>query len=387
MKNVILQPGREKSIQHYHPWIFSGAVLSMPEFTDGEMLGVRTSNGRHLGFGYFNRRSQIVGRMVSFDTTPPMEAVEANILQAIKLRRDFLHADTTARRLVNAEGDFLPGLIIDQYDHVLVLQIATLGMDRIKEHIVELLKKELHPSWIVELSTSPSRKQEGLSPVKQSLFGTPCDEVRVLENDIQFNVKPLSGQKTGFFLDLRQMRKLIHCISKGKKVLNCCSYTGAFSCYALKGGAAKVVSVDVSKDAIDQTIAHVKLNGFDESRHEAYVDDVFAYLEKQSLDFDIVILDPPAFAKQKKDLPNAIKAYRELNRQALAKMPSGSLLLTCSCSYHVDAELFQKLLFQAACSANRVVRIMQTHRLAFDHPINLYHPEGSYLKSFLLQIS
>lgn len=386
MKKVVLQPGREKSVLQYHPWIFSGAVLSLPEYTPGDLLPVTSASGKHLGYGYFNPKSQIIGRMVCFDQTEPHEAIRKHIIRAIALRNELMDPKTTARRLINAEGDLLPGLIVDQYDHVLVVQIATLGMERLKDFVVQVLSQELNPSWIVEVSTSASRKQEGLGPVKQTLYGSAREQVVVQEGDLKFAVAPLSGQKTGFFLDLREMRYLIQSIAKGKKVLNCCSYTGAFTCHALLGGATKVVSVDISKDAIEQTKRHVELNGFDASRHEAYVSDVFEFIEKNALDFDIVIVDPPAFAKQKKDVPNAVKAYRELNRQVIAKMRPQSFLLTCSCSYHVDDPLFRKLIFQASSSAKRAVQILGGHRLAFDHPVNMYHPEGSYLKSYFLRI-
>ena len=329
MKTVLLQPGREKSVQQFHPWIFSGAVLSLPEFADGDMLQVATSTGKVLGYGYFNRKSQIIGRMVSFDETEPFAAISRNMQRAIHLRKELVEKETTARRLINAEGDALPGLIVDQYDHVLVVQISTLGMEKIKDFIVKVLKETMQDqcSWILELSTSASRKLEGLQPIRETLYGTPCDEVIVTEGGVQFAVAPLTGQKTGFFLDLREMRYLVGQFSHGKKVLNCCSYTGAFSCHALKGGAAKVVSVDISKAAIDQTIRHVEMNGFDLSRHEGHVEDVFEFVQRQPLDFDLVILDPPAFAKQKKDVHNAVKAYRDLNRLVMSKMKAGSFFI------------------------------------------------------------
>lgn len=384
MKELILHSGREKSILQYHPWIFSGAVRTLAQTDD--FVAVTSSNGKHLGYAYINPKSQIIARMVSFDETEPLVAIRANFKRAIELRNALIDSKTSARRLVNAEADFLPGLIIDQYGDAAVLQIATLGMERIKDFIVQLIKEELKCSWIVELSTSPARKQEGLKPIKQTIFGEAREEISVQEDGLKFIVSPLSGQKTGFFLDLSQMRKLIQSMSRGKRVLNLCSYTGAFSLHALKGGAQKVVSVDVSKEAISQTVRHVELNGFAPSAHSAHVEDVFAFVEKESLDYDIVILDPPAFAKQKKDVASAVKAYRELNRMVLSKLPAGSFLLSCSCSYHVDEPLFRKLLFQASASAKRAVQILQSHRLAFDHPLSIYHPEGSYLKSFLLHI-
>ncbi len=385
--SVTLKPGREKSLLAHHPWIFSGAIATLPDFEDGTLLGVTSATGRHLGFGYFNKRSQIIGRMLTFDQTDPKVAMRLHIQQAIALRKSLYGTRTNALRLINAEGDFCPGLIVDMYDTVCVIQISTLGMERLKAWIVDLLKELLSPSWIVEVSTSPSRKQEGLSPIKQTLWGNECESIIVHEESLRFVVSPLKGQKTGFFADLREMRLLVAELSHGKRVLNCCSYTGAFSCHALAGGASFCASVDISKEACAQVTEHMKMNGFSADRHQEYVADVFDFLKDEKLDYDLVIIDPPAFAKQKSDIKKASKGYFEINRFAMAKMPKQSLLLTCSCSYHVNEELFRTILFKAANSAGREVRILQAHRLAFDHPLNIYHPEGSYLKSFLCYLS
>lgn len=386
--SVILKPGREKSLHAHHPWIFSGAIARTPEFADGDILPVVSAKNEHLGYGYFNKRSNIIGRMLSFDATDPLEALEYNIKQAIILRKSLMgDKRTNALRLINAEADFAPGLIVDQYNDVLVIQLSTLGMDKLKGTVVNILQKELNPSWIYEASTSPSRKEEGLNECRQTLFGTAVDEIAIFEDGLQFLVSPLKGQKTGFFQDLREMRLLVQQLSAQKRVLNCFSYTGAFSCHALKGGASHVVSVDISKDAIEQTKKHMQLNNFDASRHSEEAIDCFDFLRERDLTYDLIILDPPAFAKRKSDIPKAIKGYQEINRTTLAKMPKNSLLLTCSCSYHVDEELFCKMLFHASREAKRDVRILQNHRLAFDHPLSIYHPESRYLKGFLCYVS
>ncbi len=385
--SVILKPGREKSLLARHPWIFSGAVATLPEFTDGDVLPVISAKKEHLGFGYFNRHSNIIGRMLCFDAIPAKDALIANIKQALELRKNLICTTTNASRLINGEGDFCPGLIVDQYADALVLQISTLGMDKLKPLIVETLQTLLNPSWIYESSTSPSRKEEGLNECRQTLFGTPQDDIVVHEGGLQFLVNPLKGQKTGFFQDLREMRNLVQQLAKNKTVLNCFSYTGAFSCHALKGGATHCVSVDISQEAISQTKKHMQLNHFDDSVHSEVVADCFDFLRTEKLNYDLIILDPPAFAKRKSDVARAIRGYQEINRQALAKMPKNSLLLTCSCSYHVDEELFCKMLFHAARDAKRDLRIIQKHRLAFDHPLNIYHPESSYLKSFLCYVT
>ncbi len=385
--NVTLKPGREKSLYSRHPWIFSGAIKSLPEFTDGDILPVVSHTNEHLGYGYFNRRSNIIGRMLTFSKDDPLDAIESNIKQAIELRKTLLRNKTNAIRLINAEGDFLPGLIVDQYSDTLVIQISTLGMEKLKDFIVDTLIKYVQPNWVYEASTSPSRKEEGLKEVKKTLFGKEMQDIVVYEDDLKFYVSPTKGQKTGFFQDLREMRLLIQELSHNKKVLNCFCYTGAFSCHALKGGASHVVSVDISKEAIEQTKKHMWLNNFADDTHQEYTQDAFEFLRAQKLEYDIVILDPPAFAKRKSDVQAAVRGYQEINRTTLSKMPKNSLLLTCSCSYHVDSDLFVKMLFHASREAKRDLRIIQTHRLALDHPLNIYHPEGSYLKSFLCHVS
>ncbi len=385
--SVILKQGREKSLLSRHPWIFSGAIEKLPAFSDGDILPVLSHKKEHLGYGYFNRRSNLIGRMLSFDTQDPMVRLEEHIRQAIELRSALIGSATSAIRLINAEGDCIPGLIVDRYNDVLVMQISTLGMEKLKSKIVSILQEILNPTWIYEASTSPSRKEEGMKECKETLSGTPVDEILVHEDGLKFLVSPLKGQKTGFFQDLREMRKLIGQLSKDRRVLNCFSYTGAFSCHALKGGASHVTSVDISKEAIEMTKKHMALNQFDPNSHTELVADCFDFLSENELNYDLIILDPPAFAKKKQDVPKAIRGYQEINRTTLAKMPKKSLLLTCSCSYHVDSELFCKMLFHASKEAKRELRILQTHRLAFDHPINIYHPESSYLKSYLCYVS
>ena len=382
--SVILKQGREKSLLSRHPWIFSGAIEKLPEFSDGDILPVLSHKKEHLGFGYFNRRSSITGRMLSFDAQDPLITLEQHIKKAIELR-SFLRL-SGAVRLINAEGDLLPGLIVDQYNDVLVLQISTLGMEKLKAKIVSLLVELLKPSWIYEASTSPSRKEEGMQECRGTISGTPVDEILVDEDGLKFLVSPLKGQKTGFFQDLREMRRLLQSLARDKRVLNCFSYTGSFSCHALKGGASHVTSVDISKEAIEMTKKHMALNGFAPDTHSEVVADCFDFLTDSDLNYDMIILDPPAFAKRKTDVPKAIRGYQEINRKTLSKMPPRSLLLTCSCSYHVDSDLFCKMLFHAAKEAKRELRILGTHRLAFDHPINIYHPESSYLKSYLCYV-
>ncbi|WP_068466428.1 class I SAM-dependent rRNA methyltransferase [Candidatus Protochlamydia phocaeensis] len=386
-KGVILKPGKDKAIRHRHHWIFSGAVQSFPSFKEGDFLPVYASDGQFLGSGYFNRQSGIVGRMVAFDQTPPLQKIEQHLLSAWELRKNWFDLNVTnAFRLINGEGDGLPGLIIDVYDQVFVIQCSTKGMDKLKPWLVETLNKHFHPKTIYEKSLLPSRKEEGLKDEQGFLAGEEKEEVSFKENGLIFTTNLAHSQKTGFFLDHREMRQWIGTLAKGKSVLNAFSYTGGFSVYALAGEAQLVDSVDISQEAIETAKRHATLNQLDKQSQHYYCADVFAFLREHSLDYDLVILDPPAFAKRQKDIVAACRGYKDINRLAMQKMPARSLLLTCSCSHYVNEDLFQKVLFQAAWEAKRFVRIIGRHRLAIDHPINLYHPESHYLKSFLLYI-
>lgn len=375
---VVLKKGREKSLRNNHPWIFSGAILEAPKNMKGEIYEVYSAEHEKLGEGFFNSNSQLIGRMLSFGNEPAEEAVKRHLKEAIQSR--IYNSDTNAYRLVNGEGDFLPGLIIDKYDDLAVIQIGSMGMERLKPLILESLPF----NNIYEKSDSFSRKEEGLKPFEGWLKGA-SDPTRIIkERGIQFKIE-LSGQKTGFFLDMREMRALIQSLSKGKRVLNTFSYSGGFTLSALKGDALNVTSVDISQLAIDLLNENIILNSF--KAQPSFVADVFEFLREKPLDYDIVVLDPPAFAKKAKDVVPACRGYKDLNRIAMKKMPKNSLLLTASCSHHVDEKLFQQVVFQASREANREVQIVEKHRLASDHPINIACPESAYLKSLLLKIN
>lgn len=387
MRKAILKPGKEKALRNHHHWIFSGAIQELPSFEDGDCLRVHASNGEFLGIAYFNKQAKIIGRMIAFEEILPLEAVKKNLERALVLRSFlFPGQETNSYRLVNGEGDLLPGLIVDRYGDYLVVQVSTLGMEKFLPSIVEWLKQKLAPRGIYEKSSLPSRKEEGLREKEGSLAGEIPDEIEILENGLRFNISIKEGQKTGFFLDHREMRQMVRTLSEGKRVLNCFSYTGGFSVYAAKGGAIHVDSVDISKNAMELAAKNIRLNGSSEKAFGFYPADVFQFLRENELNYDLVILDPPAFAKKQKDIVPACRGYKDINRVAMQKMPAGSLLLTSSCSYHVDEELFQKVIFQAAVEARRVVKILSRHRLAADHPINICHPETDYLKSLLLYV-
>jgi 23S rRNA (cytosine1962-C5)-methyltransferase len=350
-------------------------------------MRVVDSKGTCLGWGYFNAKSSLAGRMLSFDETPPEEAIKNHLFQAYALRRTLFDlTKTTAYRLVNGEGDLLPGLVVDIYGDVAVLQIATAGIHKLRATIVGWLKEHMALRCIYEKSVIPSRREEGLRDEEGVLFGTLPDDLIVLENGLRFAVDIVEGQKTGFFLDHREMRQCIRGLSAGKRVLNCFGYTGGFSVYAAAGGAVALDTVDISEGAIAGAKRNMELNGFGAGPHKYLQNDVFAFLREASLDYDIVVLDPPAFAKKKKDIVQACRGYKDINRIALQKVPAGTLVLTSSCSYYVDPTLFQTVVFQAAVEAQRQVKILGRHQLAADHPINLCHPEGEYLKSLLLYV-
>lgn len=386
-KKVILKKGKEKALINRHHWIFSGAVDHLPDFRNGEILPVFSSDQKLLGNAYFNRKGSIIGRMVSFGDQNPSQSIFQNMKEAIELRQHlFRDSLTNGYRLINGEGDFLPGLVVDKYDDVLVMQISTLGMENLKSILIENLVKLCSPKAIYEKSLLPSRKEEGLSDTQGFVYGKSDADMIIQENGLKFSVSIAEGQKTGFFLDHREMRKRIQTLSEGKRVLNCFAYTGGFSVYAAQGKAVQIDSVEISEKAIKKAEHNFEINQLSTVNARFYQEDVFDFLRKNQLNYDIVILDPPAFAKKQREVVSACRGYKDINRIAMQKMPAKSLLLTCSCSYYVDEPLFQKVIFQASVEAKRKVRIIDRHHLAFDHPINVCHPEGDYLKSFLLYI-
>jgi 23S rRNA (cytosine1962-C5)-methyltransferase len=382
-----LKPDKDRPIRQRHHWIFSGAVQEMPAFEDGSPAEVFSASGEKLGIALLNKGKSIVGQMIAFGSESLEEALKSRIAGAAALRRRLFDPSfTNAFRLINTEGDGLPGLIVDSYNDILVLQISTPGMENLKEQILSLLIAECNPKAVFEKSTSALRKREGLSDQKGHLYGEPNPKVTILENGLFFAVHLLEGQKTGLFLDQREMRAQIGQISSQKKVLNCFSYTGGFSIAALAANALHVDSIDISAKCGPVIDENLELNQISLDKHRFIAGDAIDFVIQQPLDYDVVILDPPAFAKKRQDVPKATHAYRKLNRKTIEKMAPGSLLLTCSCSSQIEEVLFQKILFQASLEANRQVRILGRHRQAADHPISIYHPESSYLKSLLLEV-
>jgi 23S rRNA (cytosine1962-C5)-methyltransferase len=388
-KGIVLKPGKDKAVRNRHHWIFSGAVASLPaDLADGGIAPVLSDGGELLGHAYVNRNCSILGRVVSFGPGDPFAALEKNILSAIALRKDLFGEGerTNAFRLVNAEGDGIPGLVVDRYDSVLVLQVATLGMEKLKDFVLETLVRELAPETVYEKSNIPSRREEGLGDREGFLRGEERDLVLVREDGLEFLVDVAKSQKTGLYLDQREMRKLVGTLARGRSVLNCFAYTGGFSVHALRGGAARVDSVDSSAGALEAAKRNFFQNSLSVEGNRFIEADVFEFLRGPAGGYDLIILDPPAFAKRKIDVRQACRGYKDINRIAIQKALPGTLLLTFSCSHFVDEGLFRQVVFQAAAEASRGVRILGRHIQAPDHPVNVFHPETEYLKGFLLYI-
>jgi 23S rRNA (cytosine1962-C5)-methyltransferase len=351
---------------------------------------VQSATGEFLCYATLNRKAYICARAISFEKDlDPLEVLKRDIVRAVKIREGFfLNEDTNAFRLINAEGDGIPGLIVDRYASVLVIQLTTFGMDSLRQWVVKVLWDLCSPTAIFEKSAGSGRKKEGLEPIEGWARGKSGDKITVKERGMKFIISLEGSQKTGLFLDQREMRTLVSTIAKGRTVLDVCSYVGGFSLAALKGGAKSADAVDYDAAAIERAKEHMKINGIEAEKFNAYAEDAFVFLRRSPLPkkYDFIILDPPAFAKRSTDIDRAKLAYTDLNRAAMMALPAGGLLLTCSCSYQMNQELFQDTVFQAAQQANRSVRILQRHRHAFDHPINLFHPEGDYLKSLLLWV-
>ena len=392
MKTVrcILQSGKDRPVKNRHPWIFSGAIDQIEEgYEAGDLVRVFCEHDHFLGIGYLNPQSQIVVRMLAFEDVVIDEAFfDAKIAQAIEMRKRFLPRDTTAYRLFHSEGDFLSGLTVDIYGDFLVAEFNTAGIEVWKPVIVEILKKYFPAHSIFERSDSDLRKWEGLKRSVGVLAGSePPEEIEIEENGLRFGVDVKGGQKTGFFLDQRESRAVVRDISAGKRVLNCFAYTGGFSVYAARGGATEVVSVESSEPAVHMGRKNFERNQLAPVQSVWAQTDVFDYLRATSKEFDLIILDPPAFCKNKNQVQDAARGYKDINLQALRQLPKGGLLFTFSCSSYITPDLFQKIIFGAASDAKRDVRILKKTSHAFDHPINIYHPEGEYLKGLLCEVS
>lgn len=386
---LTVKPGLEIHLKNRHHAIFKSAVRGMPQCEPGSIVEVQAHDGSFLCYAMWNPAAYICGRVIGFEHRDPLEQLKSQMESAIKLRRAFFaHEDTDCFRLINAEGDFLPGLVVDEYAGTIVVQFTTLGMDKLRSWIVDTLTELCGNVNVFEKSTGQSRKKEGLENVEGWIRGEGDGVIDITERGLKYRIALLGSQKTGLFLDQREMRAVVRQFAHNKTVLDCCSYVGGFSVNALAGGAMHADAVDYDAVALERAKENAALNGIAAERFDTYAQDVFDFLRRkpQPHAYDFIVLDPPAFAKRSTDLEQAKKAYTDLNRMAMEILPAGGLLLTCSCSYQMDAQTFQTVAFHAARQAKRNVRIIQRHRQAIDHPVNLFHPEGDYLKSLLLWV-
>lgn len=390
-KQVYLKKGKEESLLRFHPWIFSGAISHIDDgITEGETVRVITRSGDFIAVGHWQIGS-IAVRVLSFKDIVIDDAFwRDRLTSALTMRQSIGIADNPHNntfRLVHGEGDNLPGLVIDCYGPTAVMQAHSVGMHLCRQQIAKALLSvmgdRIHNIYYKSETTLPYKAELGQE--NGFIYGEATDNVAV-ENGLKFHVDWLRGQKTGFFVDQRENRSLLEHYAKGRSVLNMFCYTGGFSVYAMRGGAALVHSVDSSAKAIELTNANVELNFPGDNRHKAYCDDAFKYLEANDDKYDLIVLDPPAFAKHRAALHNALKGYTRLNVKGLQRIKRGGILFTFSCSQVVTKDQFRQAVFTAAAQTGRKVRILHQLHQPADHPINIYHPEGEYLKGLVLYV-
>jgi 23S rRNA (cytosine1962-C5)-methyltransferase len=388
---VVLKSGKDQSLRRFHPWVFSGAIKKIEgPAREGDLVDLYDNKEEYLASGHYQQGS-IAVRVISFE---PLETDQQfwdrRIGNAWRLREKLgmvADPDTNVFRWINAEGDSMPGLIVDYYDGVAVIQAHSIGMHRNMDAIVESLKRSagdrLHTIYYKSESTLPDKP--GITGKSGFLMGDR-QQGEVMENGFRFKVNWVEGQKTGFFIDQRENRKLVGVYSSGRKVLNMFGYTGGFSVYGLGGEARLVDSVDSSAKAIDLTLENVELNFPGDGRHSAYAKDVFNYYKDMKETYDLMILDPPAFAKHQNVLSHAIQGYKRLNQRAFEAISPGGILFTFSCSQAVSRENFRKAVFVAAANARRKVRILHQLSQPPDHPVSIFHLEGEYLKGLVMEV-
>jgi len=390
-----LKPYKEESLAKGHAWIFSGALQQPPRWIEaGGLVDVKSAKGKFVARGYYNPHTDIAIRIL---TRNPEEAIDADFIQrrvhrAVELRRVFDAGQTNAYRLIHSEGDGLPGLVVDRFADILVMQIQTAGIERLRPLLIEALMQETGASGILLRNDSMSRRREGLEVEEPGVVaGEVPEQVVIRENGVQFLVNPWQGQKTGFFLDQRDKRESLRKYVQGKRVLNCFSYTGGFSVYAaLTHPATRVTSVDTSASAIETAYENFSLNGLDPDAHEFFIADVFDYLEaaiEKGEKFDVVVLDPPAFAKTQSARSNALIAYQRLNTLGMRVLRPEGILLTCSCSGVVSMNDLLEIVSASAQRFQRSLHLLEKYTHGIDHPINRAMPETSYLKAIFCRIS
>ena len=390
-KTIVLKRGKAESLRRFHPWVFSGAIQTLPDdLREGEIVRVEDVSSQFLAVGHYQIGS-IAIRILSFEDVVVDDAFwDERISEALMLRRalNLLRGDNNIFRLVHGEGDRLPGLIVDIYGETAVMQAHSVGMHYARHQIAQSLQRILGKSvtQVYYKSETTLPYKANLEELDGPLLGNASNNNVAVENDLRFHIDWLRGQKTGFFIDQRENRLLLQHYSNKRHVLNMFCYTGGFSVYALRGGAQEVVSVDSSAKAIDLTNANVALNYPNCDHHKAYAEDAFKFLDKADDAYDLIVLDPPAFAKHKEAVRNALKGYTRLNLQAMRKIKRGGILFTFSCSQAISKDQFRLAVFTAAAQSGRYVRILHHLHQPADHPVNIYHPEGEYLKGLVLEI-
>lgn len=389
-----LKPRREEILQSGHLWLFSGALQQSPYWIEpGGLVDVKSSTGQFVARGYYNPQTDIAIRVLTreVDEAIDLDFFRRRVRSAAELRQVFDPDNTNAYRLINAEGDGLPGLVVDRYAEILVVQVHTFGMERLRPLVVDALIEETGARGILLRNDGQARRREGLE-VEEPLVaaGAVPTQVAVRENGVLFVVDPWQGQKTGFFLDQRDKREALRKYARAKRVLNCFSYTGGFSVYAaLASSETRVTSVDISAPAIEAAREHFVMNGVDPNRHEFHIADVFEYLEQAQSEgeqFDVVVLDPPAFAKTQGTRAQALKAYRRLNTLGMQVLRPGGILLTCSCSGVIGMDDLLGAVSQSAQRLQRAVQLLETFTHGVDHPIHLAMPETAYLKAVFCRL-
>jgi 23S rRNA (cytosine1962-C5)-methyltransferase len=389
MAVVHLARGKTERIEEGHPWVFQGEVHHITgDYAPGDIVNVVSPRGLFLGRGYINPKSQIIVRMLTSHDEPIDKAFFRRRLEKAWKYRQRLLPDTTACRVVFGEADFLPGLIVDKFGDILVIQSLALGIDKWLKEIVEVLNEIIQPRGIYERNDVPVRELEGLTQHKGFLRGEFDPRLIIPENGLKVVVDVANGQKTGYFLDQRDNRRAIRPYVKDARVLDCFCNVGGFALNAVAGGAKSVLAVDASEDALAAAKENAELNGFgDRINYEAgNAFDILRRLETAQEKFDVIVLDPPAFAKNKASLEGAVRGYKEINLRALRMIPEGGFLVTCSCSYHMRPELFKAVVADAAMDARRRLRLVEDRAQGIDHPIVVGYDESHYLKCLIYEV-
>ncbi len=387
MIEVILKNKRERSVLQGNPWIFSGSIDRMSgTAAPGSMCLVKAADGSLLGSGYCNTSSAITIRMLTRGKnlfTP--ETLYERISAAFASRALLLDAKTDSCRLIHSEGDFLPGLIVDKYAEGLVVQVLTAGMELMRESIIDSLEKICSPKFVFERSDTEARTREGLPPAEGLLSGTLPENPLIRENDLSFHADIQGGQKTGYFFDQRDNRRLLKHYAKGRYTADCFCYSGSFTIAALAAGAKFVDAMDQSEKALELLTKNAALNGFTDANFSTTRADIFTYLRQTDKKYDLIILDPPKFARHPKEVERASRGYKDINLQAMKKISPGGIIFTFSCSHAIDSRLFRQIVFAASADSGRSFQLLHTLSPGPDHPVNLAHREGDYLKGLVLR--